>query len=326
MFGLGGLLGPYALPLQRNLWITPKLNKMVVCAAEFHSQNFWMYPNWGFTVCYAPFSKDSPCESKEITAKLKAYIYDEIDYGLQLERKRNPDRTIDTSLHDKIRQELELEVIDINSYYRSAPYSIDKIRQKAQRHILCSRERPALVPGIMTEVCLLIDDEVIRLLSEVPDPASLDSATRVREWEEVCNYVKAIDLLYDTHTSIPERFDFEGWFKVSINHLQDFYNEMRVSYDDYYSNMERLCPFPDLRGENPTRVRLPWCGDPSPEPIGRVPGGGTQRGGTRRDGPQTGGTQRGGTQRGATQTDGTQADDGGTQRGTKRQRNDDREK
>lgn len=148
--------------------------------------------------------------------------------------------------------------------------------------ILCSRNRGSLTPGILTEACLFIDDEVIQVvLSQAPDPARPSDAVRAMASTDAQYYVKAVDLLFDPHAeerAFSSRPDYKGWFKLSINWIQEFYQEMCGTIYDDKPNMERSCPYPYLSGENPTRVRLPYCGEHRSRPIGKAPGNGTQRG------------------------------------------------
>ncbi|RAH69401.1 uncharacterized protein BO66DRAFT_402065 [Aspergillus aculeatinus CBS 121060] len=185
------------------------------------------YPNWGFFVYYAPFSKKSPPFANQLIDQLKTYIHCEINDCHESVR----------SLPQSICESLGLDVIELLPP-RAAPHSIDEIRRLCRDRLLLSRNRPPLVPGILTEM-----------------------------------FVKAIDLLYDPRDGAPESLYYQGWFKVGVDYIQDFYHQMCQKTDDYEFNMERICPILDGPGRNHT-----YCGDDLPKHVATEPGGGTQRG------------------------------------------------
>ncbi|PYH76639.1 hypothetical protein BO82DRAFT_425922 [Aspergillus uvarum CBS 121591] len=152
-----------------------------------------MHPKWGFFVYYAPFSNECPAFSDEIIDLLKTYIHCEV----------NDTDEADRGLPQQVRESLGLVVYEFLRP-RVAPPSIDEIRRHCQNRILLSRSRPPLVPGVLIEVCLLIDDEVVQQLSRSPNPAPSQAARRATGWDEEQVFVRAIDLLYDPRDGAPE--------------------------------------------------------------------------------------------------------------------------
>ncbi|PYI20174.1 hypothetical protein BO99DRAFT_431866 [Aspergillus violaceofuscus CBS 115571] len=147
-----------------DLWIAQVPN-IVGPAHDFpFDPNIRIYPNWGFFFYYAPFSSKSPAFLDEIIDQLKTFIHCEV----------NDIDEADRGLPQQIRESLELDVYE-SLQPRAAPPSIDEIRRHCQNRILLSRSRPPLVPGVLTEVCLLIDDEVVQQLSQAPNPPHRES-------------------------------------------------------------------------------------------------------------------------------------------------------
>ncbi|RAH78852.1 hypothetical protein BO86DRAFT_402365 [Aspergillus japonicus CBS 114.51] len=81
---------------------------------------------------------------------------------------------------------------------------------------------------------------------------SLELDVKAAGWDEEKVFVKAIDLLYNPRDGTPEFPYYQGWFKVGVHYIHDFYHQVCWDTDDYPSNMERICPIQDGPGRNRT--------------------------------------------------------------------------